>query len=65
MTTPLELAETRRRWPLLVGLVALQVGSTAFAARVVLKASRGEDLYKNIVRNAWTKRKDKWRNKRR
>ncbi len=57
--TPLELVEARRKWPLTIGLVAMHVGSTAFAARVVFKASRGEDLYKRIVQDAWKKRKVK------
>ena len=62
--TPMELVEARRKWPLTIGLVAIHVGSTAFAARVVLKASRGEELYKSIVKDAWKKRKVKqWQKK--
>ena len=62
-TTP-EMTQARRRWPLVVGMVAMHVGSTAFAERVVFKASRKEELYTRIVREAWKRRKVKqWQKK--
>jgi hypothetical protein len=62
--TPLEMTQARRKWPRLVGLVAMHVGSTAFADRVVFKASRKEELYTRIVREAWKRRKVKqWQKK--
>jgi len=45
-------------------MVAMHVGSTAFAERVVFKASRKEELYTRIVREAWKRRKVKqWQKK--
>lgn len=55
----MEKLQARTRWPRVVGMVALHVGSTAFAERVVVKASNGEELYKRILREAWQKRKVK------
>ncbi len=57
--TPIELTQARRRWPHVIAMVALHVGNTGFAERVVTKAAKKEELYSRIVREAWTKRRVK------
>lgn len=57
--TPIELTEARRRWPHVIAMVALHVGNSGFAERVVVKAAKKEDLYTRIVRESWQRRRVK------
>ncbi len=60
----LEETTTKRRYPRVIGVVATYVGSSHFALRVVMKAVRGEALYKQVVREAWQRRRVKrWQRK--
>jgi len=60
MPTPIELTQARRRWPRVIGIVReVLVADFDFASRVVLKASRGDELYLRIVRDAWQRRRVK------
>lgn len=54
-----ESKAARRAWPRLVGLVALHVGSSTFADRIVANAAAGDELYTKLVREAWRKRRIK------
>jgi hypothetical protein len=55
----IELTEARLRYARIIEMVALHVGSTGFAERVVVKAVAKEELYTRIVREAWRKRRVK------
>lgn len=56
MTTDLEEARARRRWPRVIATVARHVGDARLAARYVRKAALGEALYVRIVREAFSRR---------
>lgn len=46
-------------YPRVINMVTLLVGNCSFAERVVAKSAAGEELYRNIVREAWRRRKVK------